>query len=92
MSYPTRERKKPDKFQAFEAGDKHAPVSQRVEMARQRRKDRDRKKSKAMEVDEKQPEVPTDNEKAVEKNNTVESTKKVSIDQKEKAKQFGKKP
>ena len=43
MPYPVRQRKKAEVFQAFEEGGKHALWSQRVELARQRRKDRDRK-------------------------------------------------
>ena len=43
MPYPARERKKPEIFQAFEDGDKHAPVSSRVEQARRRKKERERK-------------------------------------------------
>ena len=43
MPYPARERKQPDMFQAFEAGDKHAPGSARVKQARMRKKDRVRK-------------------------------------------------
>ena len=43
MPYPTRERKKFKVFQSYEDGDKHAPVSVRVQEARQRKSDRQRK-------------------------------------------------
>ena len=43
MPYPVRQRKKPEVFQALEEGGKHALVSQRVEYARQKKKDRERK-------------------------------------------------
>ena len=43
MPYPVRKRKKPETFQAFDEGGKHALVSQRVENARKKRKDRERK-------------------------------------------------
>ena len=43
MPYPSRERKAPVMFQSYEDGDKHAPVSIRVEQARKREKERKRK-------------------------------------------------
>ena len=50
MPYPSCERKKPDIFQAFEEGDKHAPGATRVEEARKRKKDRARKSGKENNV------------------------------------------
>ena len=58
MPYPSRDRKKPDVFQAFEEGDKHAPVSARVHKARKRKEDRARKAWKEKSVGEDK-EVPT---------------------------------
>ena len=52
MPYPSRERKQPVVFQAFEEGDKHAPVSARVEQARKRKVDRARKAGKENPVGE----------------------------------------
>ena len=63
MPYPSRDRKKPDVFQAFEEGDKHAPVSARVHKARKRKEDRARKAGKEKNVGEEK-EVPTSTKSA----------------------------
>ena len=46
MPYHARQRKQPEKFQVFQAGDSHVPVSLWVEKARSRKKDRERKTMK----------------------------------------------
>ena len=67
MPYPVRQRKKPDVFQAFEEGEKHALVSQRVENSRKKRKDRERKTVGVAEDSNNNVEKASDKSKTVSK-------------------------
>ena len=82
MPYPARQRKQPEKFQVFQAGDSHVPVSLRVEKARSRKKDRERKTMKDG----------TEDKAKVEVNNKDNNKKQVKIKIKfsQKNKQSGK--